>query len=195
MTVLRNTLLESSCGDGTTRTERVLWIHPSGDSLVTIDINRKNKHALPLWRTREQIEAALEASDIRVVETDPYAVLLIRLEPIPKNHCERRDKAWDVISTLVEDKSGQIFDPQIRGPLITKIMKEKGARKGYIYDALRRYWQGGQVKNALLPFFHESGAKGRERVGKKIKLGRPSAQARKEEPPDGMIMTDEVRSN
>lgn len=173
MTVLQNTLLEYSRQDGTTQTERVLWIHPSGDSIVTIDINRKNKHALPLWRTREEIEAALEASDMRIVEIDPYAVLLIRPEPLPVKHCERRDKAWEVISTLVEDKSGQIFDPQIRGPLITKIMKEKGVRKGYIYDALRRYWQGGQAKNALLPFFQESGAKGKERVGKtKLEIGR-----------------------
>jgi putative transposase len=193
VTLWKNTLLEYRDEDGATRTERILWINPSGDYIVTIDINRENKRALPLWRTREEIESALEASSVRVVETDPYAVLLIRPEPIPKTYLEHRDRAWNVIETLVEDKSGQIFDPGIRGPLITKIMKEKEVRKGYIYDALRRYWQRGQAKNALLPLFQECGAKGKERVGK-TKLGRPSARDRIGEVPAGVIMTDEVRS-
>src|SRR5436190_20870276 len=109
MTFWKNTLLELSLEDGTTRTERVLWIHPSGDFIVTIDINRKNKHALPLWRTRAEIESALDVSDMKVVESDPYAVLLSLPEPIPDTYRERRDKAWNVIETLVEDKSGRIF--------------------------------------------------------------------------------------
>ena len=54
-----NTLLEYCLDAGKTRTERILWIDPSGDLFVTIDIDRRNKHALPIWKTREEIKSAL----------------------------------------------------------------------------------------------------------------------------------------
>lgn len=206
-----NTLLEYHLEDGKTRIERILWIGPLGDPIVTIDINRKNKHALPVWKTREEIESALGTAVANIIDDDPWAALLhpnANLSEEREKVCEvqekmrqeHRDRAWNAIELLVKDKDGKIFDPRQRGPLIASQTRKKGdgenkERKGFIYDALRHYWQGGQAKNALLPFFDECGAKGKGREGKEHKLGRPSALARRGDLPTGIILTNNVRSN
>src|SRR6266566_2359075 len=201
-----NMLLEYCFDDGKTCTERILLIDPSGDFFVTIDIDRKNKHALPVWKTREEIESALETGSASIVAADPWAALLLhddkRLEKRRIMRQNHRDRAWAAIEPLVKDKSGRLFDPSQRGSLIADLARKKieegeedkkKERKGFIYDALRQYWQGGQTKNALLPFFDECGARGKERVGKDHKLGRPSALARIGNTPAGIILTDDVR--
>jgi putative transposase len=203
-----NTLLEYCLDEGKTRTERILWIDPSGDLFVTIDIDRRNKRALPLWKTREEIKSALATGSANIVAFDPWTVLLLHEDkPLEEKRLEKRrimrqkhrDRAWAAIEPLVKDKSGRLFDPHQRGALIADLARKKieedakKERKGFIYDALRRYWQGGQTKNALLPFFGECGATGKERVGKDHKLGRPSALARIENTPAGIILTEDVR--
>jgi putative transposase len=214
-----NMLLEYRFEDGKKLTERILWIDHQGNSCVTIDINRKNKHALPTWKTYEEIESALETGNASITTTDPWAVLLLPnyelSEERRKMRQDRRDRAWEAIKPLVQENNDRLFDPRQRGPLITAQAKgkkkqekndlgenkqedeqgKKEERKGFIYDALRRYWQGGQTKNALLPFYDECGVKeGEQREGKGKKLGRPSAIARREETPAGVILTDDVRS-
>lgn len=207
-----NMLIEYHFEDNKTCKERILWIDTSGDVCVTIDIDRKNKHALPVWKTREEIEAALKTGSANVVDSDPWAVLLFHDDkPSDDKHLEKRrimrqrhrDRAWVAIEPLVKDKSVRLFDPKQRGSLIADIARmkieesdedKKKERKGFIYEALRHYWQGGQTKNALLPFFGESGARGKERVGKDHKLGRPTALARIGNTPAGIILTDDVRN-
>ncbi len=208
-TFCTNTLLEYRLNEGKTRTERILWIDPSGDLFVTIDIDRRNKHALPIWKTREEIKSALATGSANIAASDPWAVLLLHEDkPLEDKRLEKRrimrqkhrDRAWAAIEPLIKDKSGRLFDPHQRGELIADLARKgieedaKKERKGFIYDSLRRYWQGGQTKNALLPFFGECGATGKERVGKDHKLGRPSAQARIGNTPAGIILTDDVRS-
>src|SRR5229473_30335 len=72
-----NMLLEYRLDKGKTRTERILWIDPSGDLFVTIDIDRRNKHALPIWKTREEIKSALATGSANIAASDPWAVLLL----------------------------------------------------------------------------------------------------------------------
>ncbi len=222
-TLCTNMLFEYRLDESKTRTERILWIAPLGDTIVTINIDRKDKHALPIWRTSGEINSMLETEYAYIVDTDPWDVLLHPSHELPedrrKMRQEFRDRAWEAIEPLVKDTSSRLFDPRQRGPLITaqarkskkdedeeeveeieeeveqtEETKKKKERKGFIYDALRRYWQGGQTKNVLLPFFDECGAKGKEREGKEHKFGRPSAIARKGEIPAGVILTDDVRS-
>jgi Mu transposase, C-terminal len=199
-----NMLLEFHPEDGKTRTERILWIEPSGDLFITIDIDRKNKRALPIWKTREEIESALETGNAGIVTTDPWAVLLCLYDALPEESKKirqaYRERAWEAIKSLVQEKSSTLFNPRQRGQLITSLARgnkeeeKKKERKGFLYDSLRRYWQGGQTKNALLPFYDECGANGRQREGKERKLGRPSSLARKGDTPAGVILTDGVRS-
>src|SRR5579862_5076981 len=105
-----NTLLEYCLDEGKTRTERILWIDPSGDLFVTIDIDRRNTHALPVWKTREQIKSALTTGSANIVASDPWAVLLLHEDkPLEDKLLEdrrimrqkHRDRAWAAIESLV----------------------------------------------------------------------------------------------
>src|SRR5260370_32932741 len=107
-----NTLLEYRLDAGKTRTERILWIDPSGDLFVTIDIDRKNKHALPIWKTREEIESALETGNAGIVTTDPWAVLPCLYDALPEESKKirqaYRERAWEAIKSLIQDNSSSL---------------------------------------------------------------------------------------
>src|SRR5712692_5592479 len=131
-TVLRtNMLVEYLLEGGKTFTERILWIDPEGDCLVTIDIERKNKHALPVFQTREEVESALEREQAKLTSTDPWALLLRPNDQLSKEQKEkrqaRRDRAWAAIEPLVREHRLSLFDPHQRGSLIPA-----QARSGHI---------------------------------------------------------------
>jgi transposase InsO family protein len=152
--------------------ERVLWIDPSGVDVATIKI--LDPQALPIFQKLAELEVALSTRDADVLEVDPYASLLRSEDSISEKHRQRRDTAWEVIAPLVEDPTGQIFYSHGRGSLLNAHEKQTGWTKKTIYKFLRRYWQGGQTRNALLPLFDKCGGKGKERQSNGVKRGRPS---------------------
>ena len=186
-----NMLIEWQGIDGGMRIERVLWANPSGEHIVTIDI--QNERALPSWQKYEAIEIALASNQACVLEIDPYAKLHRPEDTIPANHRKYRDKAWAVIEPLVEDKSGKIFVRAERGPLVKAAVERTKLTKTTIYKYLRRYWQGGQTKNALLPYFDQCGGKGQERKSGERKRGRPSDLARITYQPTGVNVNADIQ--
>lgn len=176
MKIFVNMLIEWQQTDLTTRIERILWIGPRGEYLVTIDI--QDRQALPHWQKCEAIELALVSNQARVLEIEPYAKLHRPEDTIPQSHRNHRDQAWAVIAPLVEDSSGEIFMPAKRGPLVAAAAQRAKRTKTTVYRYLRRYWQGGQTKNTLLPHFDQCGGKGQERKSSERKRGRRSDLAR-----------------
>src|SRR5205085_843110 len=80
-----------------------------------------------------------------------------------------------------------------RGPVIKKISKSTGTSKRIIYLKLRRYWQGGQRKNTLLPRYENSGARGSSRKDTKKKRGRPRTLTRTKGAPPGVNVSEETK--
>ncbi|MBD1842461.1 DDE-type integrase/transposase/recombinase [Cyanobacteria bacterium FACHB-63] len=172
--------------------ERALWIDSSGTDVATIDIISPN--ALPVFRKSVEIEAALTSGDAQVLEVDPYAVLLRPENDIADKHRQRRDAAWEVIAPLVEDTTGQIFYSHGRGALLNTHEEKTGWTKKTIYKFLRRYWQGGQTKNALLPLYDKCGGKGKERQSSTgVKRGRPSRLTKVADLPTGVNVDAAIR--
>ncbi|MEP0915802.1 transposase family protein [Leptolyngbya sp. DQ-M1] len=171
--------------------ERILWIDSSGTDVATIDII--SPKALPVFRKYKEIEAAIVAGELQVLEVDPYAALLRAEDDIPEKHRQRRDAAWEVIASLVEDSTGQIFYSRGRGALLIAHEEKTGWTKKTIYKFLRRYWQGGQTKNALLPLFDNCGGKGKERQSSDLKRGRPSRLTQVKAIPTGVNIDADVR--
>jgi len=192
MNLAVNILIEWLREDADPLIERVLWLDQYGKNVVTIDISLKNTKALPRLRTREEIDLVYASGGIRTLDIDPFAKLQQRSEAkIPPDQREDREAAWKIIEPLVNDmetgqldKTGKIFDPKIRGPLIA----DCGKRKKIVYKYLRRFWQGGQTKNALLPYFSNCGGGGNEREKYNSKPGRPSPLARVSEKPVGVVI-------
>jgi putative transposase len=158
------------------RTERILYISPDGEKIIVIDVSSKT--ALPIMRSRDELELAYEVADLRILEFDMYAYLPQPDEVIPEKYTIRRDRAWNLIESLVEDLGVGVYESSTRWEAIAQICKKTGKAKKVIYNYLRRYWQSGCNKNALLPKYKKCGNKGVKKVGKsssELKLGRPSS--------------------
>lgn len=165
-------LLEWQSDTETSRIERLLWIDPSYTDVAKIEL--LNPKALPVWQKCNELEEAIATQQAHVLEIDPYASLLKPEDTIPEKHRERRDRAWEIIAPLVENKDANIFFSHGRGTLLNAWVEEIGCTKMTLYKYLRRYWQGGQTSNALLPLFDKCGAPGKERQSREKKRGRPS---------------------
>lgn len=146
--------------------QRILWINPQICKMVVIDLF--NNKALPYWVEVEEVTLALNEG-LAQLSSIESSYQLMREEDIPLAHREVRDKAWNIISSLVNLKEQPgIFDPSHRGSMVEKVSKEFNCHKSTLYRYLRRYWQGGQTINALLPNYHHCGAPGKQRtIGEK----------------------------
>lgn len=191
MNILVNVLLEWLDDEGNNVIERVLWIDSLTDHVVLIEIN--NPKALPTWHKLSELENDCFNQKIRVLTVDPYQKLTPSEDEISLSHKQRRDRAWEVIKPIVESPDGLAFIPEHRGKLIDEIINNTGSSKKTIYYRLRRYWQGGQNKNALLPLFEKCGGKGKQRQSGDRKLGRPSKLAKATNSTLGVNIDNEIK--
>lgn len=150
---------------------RVLWL--SQQDVVLIDVN--NAKAVPEIHSQQILEEAFANHRLRLETFDPHAPEGRSEEQLTEAERTRRDRAWTVIRPLVEDHLPDIFLKEKRGQLVTNRVHEVGVSKTTCYGYLRRYWQGGQTPNALLPNYKASGAPGEARVDRGNKRGRPGS--------------------
>ncbi|MGH9850591.1 MAG: hypothetical protein ACREBD_12195, partial [Blastocatellia bacterium] len=103
------------------RTERILWLDASRQTVVTIDIFGPG--AMPTLRLYDDLTRALTAGAARILATDPYAELRRRDEDITTCQRQRRDEAWRVIEPLIAGHNAELLlRPDRRGPLITRTL-------------------------------------------------------------------------
>lgn len=155
-----------------TLTERVLQIDISDDLVATINIFSKT--ALPIIRRHSEIVGAFNNKMIRILEKDPLLIPFMAEEDIPENHKEIRDKSWVFVSEVVAIGFAA-FNPKTRGIALAEITKKYKKSKKELYKLLRRFWQRGLSKNALLPLYVNCGAPGKRKLGNDVtekKLGR-----------------------
>ncbi|MBC9784295.1 DDE-type integrase/transposase/recombinase [Heliobacterium chlorum] len=166
-----NCLIQFIGVDGTTVTERILWIEP--ESIIAFTIEIYTEDALPRVCVVSEIHKSLENGDAKITTDDPWLRFVDETKLSAKS-IHLRDRAWEIIESIVtEANEPAIYKRESRGPLIQQIMDEYKVTKRYIYKYLRKYWQRGKNKNALLPDYEKSGGKGKTRVLSGKKLGRP----------------------
>lgn len=168
-----------------------MWIDPSETDVATIKILQPE--SLPIFQKYQDLQSAIISGKARILEVDPYASLLRSEKSIPEKYRQRRDKAWNAIEPLVQDQTGQIFYSYGRGKLLNEREKQTGITKKTIYKFLRRFWQRGLTKNALLPAYDKCGAKGKEREGSERKRGRPSKLTKVNKLPTGININVAIR--
>jgi hypothetical protein len=151
--------------------DRILWIDTGGPILYSININ--SSEGLPVSKGVNDIISALENGEAEKLENDPL-LNMAGEKDIKEGDKEKRDRAWAVIEDIVSHKNEpDVYLREKRGPWITRAVEKYGVTYTTVYKYLRRYWQRGQNKNALLPDFCNSGGKGkRKNLGLK-KIGRP----------------------
>src|SRR5260221_433955 len=137
------------------RIDVVLWIAANRSNCVCIDTDHKNKSADPVRWSIADIEAALGCDKAKVV---PFGTgnSSVELPGAPSEKaCDDRDKAWKNIEPLVFNP--EIFDLKARRRLIKERAEEKQVSAKVILKYLRRYWQAGLKKNALIPDYYKCG--------------------------------------
>jgi len=184
MALLPNSLLEITAADEHQEIVRVLHVDRSADSVYLIRIDRSD--ALPEARRLSELEAGIAEHRIRFLTADPFAYLHIPEDAIPAKHRRRRDSAWAIIESIVTASNQAALNPDSRGQLIRAAIAKAGGTKKHIYRYLRRYWQAGMTRNALLPYFHLCGARGKERIPGASKRGRPRHLTQRNGAPPGI---------
>jgi|SRR5262245_6025894 len=170
--------------------ERVLYIAQSGADIATIDV--ESRTATPVWRKCSDLISAIEANEAVVLEVDHCAPPPINESDLGNQRYEkqkaRRDKAWEIIAPLFSSENAmRMLYPQTRAALIAERAQITGVSRQTIYHYSRRWWQGGQTKNALLPHYDRSGStKDRACCASYRKLGRPSRISKHESRPTGV---------
>lgn len=173
MMFLKNDLIQYEGEDG--KTIRILWIHPEQPYAFTIEIG--DVHSLPLSLNTKGLEADLLDGKAKLLKTDPF-FFIINDDALPAKHKEIRDKAFEIVEDLVAHQPAIYFEDK-RWDLIVACIRKNKEKNGNtthktIYLYLRRYWQRGQTKNALLPDYSNCGAKGETRKSNpEVKRGRP----------------------
>lgn len=145
---------------------RILSLLP--EQVVWIDIDRTS--ALPELIFIKDLVTLIEEGICYIID-DPYQGLLLQAPEEGSTAQLKRDESYELIKPIVSHPL--YYLPEERAKFINEIVDAKRSTKQTLYRLLRRYWQRGQVPNALLPNYKNSGAKGKKRIAKNKELGRP----------------------
>lgn len=156
------------------KTERLLWIDSLREVTFTIDIY-KNKYSPNLKYINDILED-LNDNTALILKEDPY-FQIIKEEDINDKNKGRRDSAWEIVSYII-NACGEpnVYDSKVRSRYIKKASNLFSLSERSIYEYLKRYWQRGQTKNALLPDYHNCGGSGKEKKAGEKKRGRPKKE-------------------
>nr|WP_288500610.1 Mu transposase C-terminal domain-containing protein [uncultured Pseudomonas sp.] len=146
--------------------KRLLW--SDTEQAVWIDIDSDT--ALPEPISVAELERLLIACELESTD-DPFEEIVLREVEEGSLDQRMRDEAWAMLADYVNDPL--LFVRRPRGIIVRGIMKRHGVTNQTVYRLLRRYWQRGMCRNALLPDYANSGARGKRRKPKQAKLGRP----------------------
>ncbi len=187
-----NDLIEWLDESGETTVERIVWIDENYIIAFLFDINT-NK-GLPYPKRISEIEEAIAEEYAWKLKSDPW-LKIVTEDQLSDKEIEIRNRAWKVISNLVQQEPN-IYDRALRGSLVNEAIasSEEKITKKTIYSYLRKYWQRGKNKNALLPDYYNSGGRGKTKnYSSDKKRGRPRKYSKNSKIGSGVNITEEDR--
>lgn len=150
--------------------QRVLWVEPDEDMLVTIGIQPKLKR--PNVHSLQEVMAFLDDGRLQRVEVKLRPYLFQAEEAIPRRSLDVRDRAWAIIKPLVhDDRIPDIYLPRTRGHLILARAQELGIDPKQVYRPLYQYWAYGSCMDALIARYDLCGPSGRPQQAGSNKRG------------------------
>lgn len=168
--ILRNMVLQYvSFKDNDINRIRVVWIDPSNTSAYIV--NLKDQGTLPVLIDISELELELEANNL-VEIMDPYAKA-INEKDIEENTKVERDRSWEVVQFLWSTDSPIILEKKYRRECIKQASEKFNLSIYKVERLMKRFWQRGMTKNALLFDYANSGAKGKTKSTSEKKRGRP----------------------
>lgn len=93
---------------------------------------------------------------------------------IPEKHRLRRDNKYALVSVVLRHVNFlRDFVANRHSPILAIVAKQWSTTVITLYRSLNAFWRYGQDRNALLPFYVNSGAKGKSRRVNEVPLGAP----------------------
>jgi len=155
---------------GFTCPQRVLWVEPDEDKLVTIGIQPALKR--PEVHSLQEVKDLLDDGSLQRVEVKLRPYLFQAEEAILRRSLDIRDRAWAIIEPLVrEDRIPDIYLPRTRGHLILMRAAELGIDPKQVYRPLYRYWAYGSCIDALIARYDLCGPSGQPQQAGSNKRG------------------------
>ena len=116
----------------------------------------------------------------------------VNLDSLSRRDAELTERRWRIVRFVLKRRS-LIWDEAIRGRLARRLAYFKICSKPFFYNVLRRYWQRGQTKEALVTDLRSCGAPGVHRIPSS---GAPKpGRKRTIQPGTGVAATAEHRRN
>lgn len=187
-----NDLIEWLDESGASTVERIVWLDENYILAFLFDINTSK--GVPYPKRISEIEEAIAEGYALKLKSDPWLKILTE-DNLSEKEIEIRDRAWEVIADLVRQEP-DIYDRTVRGSLVNEVITKSQEKiiKKTIYGYLRKYWQRGKNKNALLPDYHNSGGRGvTKNYSSDKKRGRPRKYSKISKIGNGVNITEEDR--
>jgi hypothetical protein len=153
---------------------RVLQLLPRIDSVALYHLRESEGISRPVVLSMPIFKAGIRENRCLVSIYKAPFYQLESEELIPIIQKRKRDENWQLIKELINSQNylEDIITSE-RSRKISQYAKSKGTYVQKIYRLLNLYWRYGQHKNALLPAYKLSGAKGIPRTAGTAKRGAP----------------------
>lgn len=169
--------------------ERLRVVHLSGDNIYYVNIDAVS--SMPQKGNIEKLETEY-ANKILIRIPDPYLTIYTdnELTDIQK---EKRDKDWIIVTKYLTEYEDELLSKNKREGIFTKIAEENNLSISKVRKIFARFWQRGMTKNALIPDYTKSGARGKERKLIQTKVGRPRKTNYAGESTTGINITEDIK--
>lgn len=166
---------------------RVISINDLYVYLVNIDALT----SMPRRELLKKIEEEIEGEKLIAIK-DPFARIINEKE-LSDLQVNKRDDSWKFIDKYWEDGKYELLEKNSREIKLMEIANTSGLSLTKVKKIFSRYWQRGMNKNALLPDYINSGARGKERKLSDLKVGRPANVDYSGDSIEGINITDDVK--
>jgi hypothetical protein len=154
--------------EGDEKLYRVLWT--DGTIAYVIDLN-DGKNGFPYVKSINDIKWAIHTEKATKLEHDPYLRILDEEKLLPSAKLNR-DQNYKTIEPLVQNTPA-IFLPRVRGPMVKAAAQHSKLSIVTVNSLLRKYWRGGQTKDALVPDYDKRGGRNKNKRAGEMKRGAP----------------------
>jgi hypothetical protein len=155
------------------------------NGVIWIDVKRDN--AFPEFVDSQSVIDNIY-DELAFYVDDPFNDFINNSKFASPKARDKRDENWKIIEGIVTDSSH--YSKKGRGKLVKQASQKFTSPENKIYRLLRRYWQRGQTRNALIPDYANMGSLGSIRVNVRKKIGRPRIVSLGQ----GTIVTEDIRS-
>jgi predicted transcriptional regulator YheO len=139
--------------------ERIVFIDDSYQTCFLINVF---DNSFPIAKDIKAVEESINNETAQIIQHDPWALLLSEND-ISEKAKLAQEKAWVVVSRLLEAGVDNLLNTASRNKVINKIADEMGINHKTVVKYLKRYWKRGMYPDSLLPDFRNKGCKGQEK--------------------------------